>query len=303
MRLRYLALAASLLAAAACDRGEPNPLAAPAEPRRESAPGWWWLYDNQEPTEILDATGGWEVSTRFTSAKRGRVLGFHFWRAPGEDGFNYPRLWTDDGTLLAESGHFGSGTGWSTILLAEPVYIDANTPYHVSVNTNVRQAKTGGGYVFYGPLSKGALYSSGGAYGQPAGAFPINPSASYFFIDVVFEEKEWPDLYVSHISPRNSPDTYIEVCNWRGPAGATYTRYEHRQVNPRTGEVVTITPPVEIPTPPLSTNECTRVVPPAPDPSAIGYKHLYEAIVDAHGTVRESNEANNRHTLEWQRYP
>jgi hypothetical protein len=304
MRLRYLAVCASLLAAAACGDETKNPALPDAEASRVTATAnpRWSLYDSQTPTENLDATGGWEVGTRFSSTARGRVVGFRFYRAAGETGTNYGRLWTNTGTKLKTSNPFPSGTGWVTVMLDNPVEISANTTYRVSVNTNTRQAKTGGGYAYNGALSNGPLYSDGGYYGQPAGAFPTSSSASYFFIDVIFEEyvvTPKPDLYIYDINPFSGSSVVITVCNaGDAPAAASYTRYYHWQAPPvGNGQVVAL---VDLSTPAMNASECKNI--PVADPSPVGYAHDYQATADIGGVVAESNESNNWAKRTWRRY-
>ena len=101
----------------------------------------WTIFTTQTPTETLDASPGWEVGTRFSSSKAGKVIGFRFWRAAGETGSNYGKLWTNSGQRLKMSKAFPSGTGWVEIYLDTPVSITANTTYRVSVNTNTKQVK------------------------------------------------------------------------------------------------------------------------------------------------------------------
>lgn len=306
MRLRYLAVCAALLATAACDGESKNPVAPAGEASKVTAAAnpRWSLYGSQTPTEILDATGGWEVGTRWTSSARGRVVGFRFYRAPGETGTNYGRLWNSSGQKLKTSNPFPSGTGWVTVMLDNPVEITANATYRVSVNTNTRQVKTGGGYAFNGHLSSGPLYSDGGYYGQPTGSMPTSSSASYFFVDVIFEEYvvvPKPDLYIGDINPFSATNVVTTVCNGGdAPAAASYTRYYHWQAPPvGPGQVVAF---VDISTPALNPAECKNITPPAPDPSPAGYAHDYQATADIHGTVVESNESNNWFKRTWRRY-
>lgn len=261
----------------------------------------WTLYTNQGPTETLDAAPGWEVGTRFTSSKPGKIVGFWFWRAEGETGSNYAKLWTNSGTKLKTSNAFPARPGWVMVLLNTPVDIAANTTYRVSVNTNTKQVKKGGAYAFDGPLSNGPLYSDGGYYGQPVGAMPNSSSASYYFIDVIFEE--YPakaDLVISDINPFSGTSVVITVCN-NGNANAaqTYTRLHHWVAPLPTGQgwVQTL---IDLYTPPIAAGQCINVT--YSDPSAVGYHHEYTVDVDSHGVVSEASETNNRAKRTWDRY-
>lgn len=203
MRHSLLAVAAALALAACADAGPTDVQAGSGEIPGLSGPSFyvsqpgtrWNLYTDQVPETTLDAgtSGAWEVSTRFYSVVSGRIVGLRFWRADGETGDNYLKLWTDSGTQLISKKVISTGSGWKVVLLKTPfidqsICIQANTYYRVSVNTNTKQVKTGGGYAFYGALSNGPLYSSGSHYGQPAGAMPTTSSSSYFFVDVIFED-------------------------------------------------------------------------------------------------------------------
>lgn len=229
MRLKHLAVCASLLAMAACDGAETNPALPKAEPGLAVTAPQWKLYSTQQPAEVLDATGGWEVGSDFRSSKPGRVVGFRFYRAPGETGFNYGRLWSSSGERLKQSNPFPEGTGWVTVMLNTPVYISANTTYRVSVNTNAKQVKTYGGYSYEGPLGNGPLTSTMGYYGQPTGSRPRTASASYYFVDVIFEETvPQPDLYIGGITPTADGNMHVMVCNGgTADAAPSITRFAH----------------------------------------------------------------------------
>jgi Domain of unknown function (DUF4082) len=241
MRSRYWAVCAALFALAACDGESVNPVspatpeAPPAQAVSATAAPTWTIFTTQQPTEFLDATSGWEVSTRFHSSKRGKIVGFRFYRAPGETGYNYGKLWTDSGQRLKMSKAFPSGTGWVEIRLDTPVEISENTNYRVSVNTNTRQAKKGGAFAFDGAISNGPLYASGSHYGQPINAMPTSGSASMFFVDVIFEEyvppPPQPNLYVNRLQTlltyNGQEIVLVRVCNaGNADAPATYTRLQ-----------------------------------------------------------------------------
>lgn len=300
MRLKSLALCASLLAAAACDGKTNDPVLPSPGPRLLAAAApQWSLYSSQTPTEFLDAAPGWEVGTRFTSSKPGKIIGFRFYRAPGETGTNYGRLWTNSGKQLKQSRPFPSGEGWVTIMLDNYVDILANTTYRVSVNTNSRQAKTGGGYAFNGALGSGPLYSDGGYYGQPVGYWPYNSSASYFFVDVIFEEyPSYPDLYIQNIDPFSGTSVTITVCNGGAAAtDATRTRYFHSRSVPNTYPVTQTF--LDLVTPAMAPGECKPLT--VSDSSATGYLHDFQATADIDSYVTESNESNNWLKRTWQR--
>jgi hypothetical protein len=261
----------------------------------------WTIFTTQTPTETLDASPGWEVGTRFRSSKAGKVIGFRFWRAAGETGTNYGKLWTDSGTRLKMSNPFPSGTGWVTVYLDNPVSIAANTTYRVSVNTNTKQVKKGGAYVFDGHITNGPLFSDSGYYGQPLNAMPTAESASMYFVDVIFQEPPppLPDMYVSNINPFSGTNVVMTVCN-TGPSdvGATYTRLAHWVAPLPTGaghwQVI-----VDVSTPAIPAGQCRDVSYPSSSP--VGYHNEYHVDADSLGAVAESNESNNRTILFWNR--
>ena len=295
MHARSLAACAALLALAACADGESaSPVSPNADAKLAVAPVGprWSLYNGQAPTEILDATPGWEVGSRFRSSRPGRIIGFRFWRASGETGSNSVKLWTSSGTRLAQST-LPSGTGWVQSMLASPVRIAANTTYRVSANTNARQVKTGGGYVYNGHLSSGPLYSDGGYYGQPTGAMPTTESASYFFVDVIFEEDvPLPNLYVREYDVGIPESAGVSICN-DGQAGApaTTTRVTHT-VYTTTGALQSRTDRF-YPTDALAAGGCGA----QELPLSLGFINEYDVWADWGDAVYESSEGDNRRII------
>ncbi|HYW12072.1 MAG TPA: DUF4082 domain-containing protein [Longimicrobium sp.] len=305
--------AAALVLAACGDTESANPMAS-AEggqgkgPALATAPvgARWSLYDGQTPSETLDATPGWEVGTRLTTNKRGKVIGFRFYRASGETGTNTARLWTNSGQQLASASFSAGGTGWQTVYLPanSAVSLTVNTTYRVSVNTNTAQVKTGGGYAYNGNLSSGPLFSDGGYYGQPTGSMPTSSSASYFFVDVIFEEYvPLPNLYVGGIylggtDYWGNEIATLRVCNnGDGAAGASTTRMKYFWANSgpwqfqwdRTYATAAI-----------AAGSCTDLQ--VPSNSASG-SNLYEVFADTYDVLYESNEGDNFSNAGWNRWP
>ncbi|HEV7669885.1 MAG TPA: DUF4082 domain-containing protein [Thermoanaerobaculia bacterium] len=264
----------------------------------------WTIFTTQSPTETLDAAPGWEVGTRFTSSKPGRIIGFRFWRAAGETGSNYGKLWTDSGTRLKLSKAFPSGTGWVQIILDNPVTISINTVYRVSVNTNSKQVKKGGAYAVDGPISQGPLYSDGGYYGQPIDAMPTSSSASMFFVDVIFEEfvppPPRPDLYISYINPFDGINVNVTVCN-QGTANADASSVSlFHSRSPLPSGPVTWQYTCYIPMPAIAVNQCaTRG---CVSTSPAGTHNNYTGDADVFNEVVESTETNNRWQIFWDHY-
>jgi hypothetical protein len=281
----------------------------PTQPKLATAPvgARWSLYTNQTPTETLSgAEPGWEVGTRFISSKMGKVIGFRFYRASGETGTNTARLWAENGTQLASAPFPSGGAGWQTVYLlpGAAASIAANTYYRVSVNTNSVQVKTGGGYAFNGFLDNGPLHSEGGYYGQPTGSMPTSASASYFFVDVIFEEYvPLPNLYISQIVANGGTNYYgqevvnISVCNnGDGNAAASTTRLRYAWAPP-SGGAWSYAPNADYYTPALASGACLWLQPVRS--SSVGL-NLYEVWADVNDVVYESNE-NNYANIVWNR--
>jgi len=191
-RLLLAATAALLLTACADSSQSP---AAPASPRFASGDKWT-IFTTQTPASTLDATGGWEVGTRFYATVNGCITRVRFYRAAGETGTNTIKLWTNTGTLLhTETINLGN-TGWNYVELRDhglgpsvdlSVCILKGTYYRISVNTNSKQVKTMG-FFDSGPVIHGPLVADKGYYGQPTGSMPTTATGSGFFVDVTFTE-------------------------------------------------------------------------------------------------------------------
>ena len=188
---RWIFAAAAALSLAACaDGGLLEPRTPVSGPREYIV----WspaenIWDSMTPTDVLDATGGWEVGTLFTTDDTILVTGFRFYKASGETGSHTANLWTSGGTKLASKA-FGSETssGWQSVSLTNTVQIPPGT-YMVSFNTNTKQGKTGGYFAFNGSISRTHLTATGGGYVSGVGNFPSNGSASAFFADLTFRPK------------------------------------------------------------------------------------------------------------------
>jgi hypothetical protein len=307
MQVKRYMMAAAVLALAACgDTESANPMAS-AEGGPERGPSLatapvgarWSLYTGQTPTETLAASPGWEVGTRFSSSGRGKVVGFRFYRASGETGTNTARLWSENGQQLASATFPSGGTGWQTVYLPanSAVSLTVNTNYRVSVNTNTAQVKTGGGYVYNGSLTSGPLYSEGGYYGQPTGSMPTSYSASYFFVDVIFEDYvPVPDLYVAQVVAFGGTNWQgqevinVTVCNRGDGAAAASTLRVHKWVALFSGGGYWAANS-DWYTPALGVNGCVTIQPTVN--SVRQATNDYQVMTDVTDVVYESNEGNN----------
>jgi hypothetical protein len=189
--MKRLFAAAALLALAACsDGGSPVAPRAGSQVHRPSASIYYYpverIFSTQTPESTLDATGGWEVGTRFTTTKQGMIGTMRFYKAVGETGNHTVRLWAPTGAqIFSASPLTESASGWQQTYSPVSVVIPPGT-YIVSVNTNVKQVKTFAYFTNNGPIVRTYMTADAGAYGQPTGSRPATISGSAFFVDVDF---------------------------------------------------------------------------------------------------------------------
>lgn len=146
------------------------------------------IYTSQTPAEYLDAgPDGWQVGTRFQADYDGKITGYRFFKAPGETGTHTARLYNYQGQQI-HSAQFAneSASGWQRVSFLTTVPVIAGQSYYVTVNTNVKQAKTYAYFTQYGGITRSWGLAFRGAYGQPINAFPSTSSGSSFFVDVYF---------------------------------------------------------------------------------------------------------------------
>ena len=107
-RLIFATVAA--LALAACSDTSPviDTHKSPSQPNRTIFYGpVQTIFTSETPASTIDATGGWEVSTRFSVFADGKISGFRFWKAVGETGTHTARLNTNV-KQVKTFGFFGS---------------------------------------------------------------------------------------------------------------------------------------------------------------------------------------------------
>jgi len=143
---------------------------------------------SQTPTENLDTAGVvYTVGNQFSSTHSGYITHLRFYRAPGESGTNTGKLWSNSGgSPLATVTFPGSpASGWVEAALSPAVAITAGTLYRATVNTNVRQSKTGCG--LSPAITNQVLTAHQGFWIAGSGVFPTNGSCGNFFVDVKFD--------------------------------------------------------------------------------------------------------------------
>jgi Domain of unknown function (DUF4082) len=158
------------------------------------------LYTTQTPAEYLDAgPDGWQVATRFSPGYDGKFVGYRFYKAPGETGTHTARLYNYSGQLI-HSATFSNETasGWQRVTFTTTVLAYAGDTYYVTVNTNVKQAKTYAYFTNSGDITRYWGYAFGGAYGQPINAFPGTNTGSSFFVDVYFRPVRCDDVVTEY---------------------------------------------------------------------------------------------------------
>jgi hypothetical protein len=188
MKHLLLTLTAALALAACAETSR-----SPTEPRftPQYGGGYSSIPTADTPGATIDASPGWEVATRFYSTTRGLITHLHFYRASGETGENYIKVWTPLGTQRYSTRIADSyaGPGWKTIHLvgnpSQAICIPAGTYWYVSANTNTKAATTFG-YFNNGPDVSGPLVANYSYYGQPMGSFPTQGSSDLFFVGVTF---------------------------------------------------------------------------------------------------------------------
>ncbi len=114
-----------------------------------------------------------ELGMKFQSDVAGTITGIRFYKGAQNTGVHDAHLWTSTGTLLA-SATFSNETasGWQTVMLAQPIDIQAGTTYVASYHTGGNYSATGdffGSALTNGHLTGLADGTSGGGPNVPAG--------------------------------------------------------------------------------------------------------------------------------------
>jgi hypothetical protein len=131
---------------------------------------------------------------KFQADVAGTITGIRFYKGAQNTGTHTGSLWTSTGTLLASATFTNETTsGWQTVMLANPVEIQAGTTYVVSYHTGGNYSATSDGFassVTNGHLTglSDALAGGNGiyAYGDST-IFPTNSfGKSNYHVDVLF---------------------------------------------------------------------------------------------------------------------
>ena len=142
------------------------------------------LYGSADPANYV-ATSAIELGARLSTSQAGWVKTVKYFKYAGDDSSHSAHIWSADGTLLASQDFVDqSSSGWQSVVLDAPVFIEANQTFTISVYSN--SFKWGDRYrteYDLGPLTFiGSKFAFGGAPSYPSGAY-----GSVFSVDLVFE--------------------------------------------------------------------------------------------------------------------
>ena len=150
------------------------------------------LFGTEAPTVAASGENdAVELGVSFTPSTAGSVTAIRFYKGAGNNGTHVGRLWSSNGTELAEV-NFGNETasGWQTAQLSSPVSLQAGQLYVVSyLAPNGNYSYTSSYFSSpkaNGPLTAGTSNNGRFHYGA-GGGFPTQSwGASNYFVDVVF---------------------------------------------------------------------------------------------------------------------
>ncbi len=138
------------------------------------------------PVTVVGAGGQtWEQAIQFSAGIPGKITHIRFYKASGETGIHFGRIWSDTGVLLRQQQFFSeTSSGWQELTLSSPLTITPGTKYRVSYNVNAFGAKIQS--TFGPPILNWPLTAHTGLYSTPAASFPNTGSVSNFLADVKF---------------------------------------------------------------------------------------------------------------------
>ncbi|HJU37932.1 MAG TPA: DUF4082 domain-containing protein, partial [Tahibacter sp.] len=150
-----------------------------------------WSPTTVPTTPAFADTQAVELGVRFTSERRGRVVGVRFYKGAGNTGTHVGNLWTSTGTLLA-TATFADETpdGWQQVNFATPVDVDANTTYVASYHAPNGHYAADGAYFATAGVDNPPLHAAAGVNGvfvYGASAFPTSTfNATNYWVEPVF---------------------------------------------------------------------------------------------------------------------
>jgi hypothetical protein len=133
--------------------------------------------------------GTYELGVKIRVDQPMQLSAIRFYKASGENGSHTGTVWTANGLQLAQVAFSGeSASGWQQQALPNPLLLQPNTTYVLSVNANNSFAQTAGG--LQAAINSGPLHTvadgQNGVYSTTIGAFPDQSwNSSNYFVDLV----------------------------------------------------------------------------------------------------------------------
>ena len=165
-----------------------TPLGAPVSWSFTTAACPCQLFGDQAQPAAQPA-GTYELGVKIRVDQPQLLTTIRFYKPSGETGSHTGTIWSATGAALAHVAFTSeSASGWQQQALPNPLLLQANTTYTVSVNANSAYAVTLNGLA--SQVSNGVLHTvadgANGVYNETRGAFPSQSYASSnYFVDAV----------------------------------------------------------------------------------------------------------------------
>jgi len=148
------------------------------------------LFTDRVPESTVDAHDGpKEAGFVFETDASGLVASVRYWRAPGDFGVHYGRIWTvgDSPTVVALTKFdFESPEGWQRSSFIPPVALLPHQKYIATVNSNGPLAIIGGDLKEATTMGHVTALANGGGTGELTGYPGWNPSSDNYLRDIDF---------------------------------------------------------------------------------------------------------------------
>ncbi|MDC8013884.1 DUF4082 domain-containing protein [Tahibacter soli] len=165
-----------------------------------------WTPSTVPATPAFADTQAVELGVKFTSERRGRVIGVRFYKGSGNTGTHVGNLWNASGTLLASATFADeTPTGWQQVNFATPVNVEANTTYVASYHAPDGHYAADGAYFATAGVDNPPLHAASGANGvfvYGASAFPTSTfNATNYWVEPVFVDVPPDTLWSDTTTP------------------------------------------------------------------------------------------------------
>jgi len=138
----------------------------------------FYLFDGDASSFTPTSGDPVNLGTRFYANQNGYVVGCRLWIAEGFTGARSCYLWTDSGDLLASASFPAiTGIGWLEIGFDDPVGIEADTTYVMSIHTTGEFVFSFG--YFSGAYDNNPLFSPADSDGAPNGAYAYGSAGTF----------------------------------------------------------------------------------------------------------------------------